>query len=134
MVEAYLTKGYVLDAKLDLPAKAAQHYEKSLDFDPAQPAAYLRLAELALRTQDWPEATGLADRGLSLEIEDSTLLAGLHVVKSIAHQSGGDMDAAQSGYKAAVDASPALLESLGESMVGSDEMQYWLRNLLQEKP
>jgi tetratricopeptide (TPR) repeat protein len=134
VVEAYLTKGYVLDAKLELPAKAAQHYEKSLDFDPAQPAAYLRLAELALRKQDWPEASGLADRGLSLEIEDSNLLSGLHLIKSIAHQSCGDAEAAQGGYRAALDASPALLESLGEEMAAAEEMYSWLRKLLQEKP
>ncbi|RME26228.1 MAG: hypothetical protein D6798_07140, partial [Deltaproteobacteria bacterium] len=67
VVDAYLTKGYILDAKMNLPDKAAQHYEKSLAFNPAQPVGLLRLAELALRRQDWPEAASLADRGLALD-------------------------------------------------------------------
>jgi tetratricopeptide (TPR) repeat protein len=134
VVEAYLTKGYVLDAKLGLPAKAAQHYEKSLDFDPAQPAAYLRLAELALRKQDWPEAAGLADRGLSLEIEEARLLSGLHLVKAIAHQACGDTAAAQDGYRAAVDADSAIASALGVSVTTAEEMHTWLQGRLQERP
>lgn len=134
VVEAYLTKGYVLDAQLGLPAKAAQHYEKSLDFDPAQPAAYLRLSELALRDQDWPEAAGLADRGLSLEIENTSLLSGLHLVKAIAHQACADATAAQDSYRAAVDASSALAEALGVSVTTAEEMHGWLRERLKSRP
>ena len=39
VIEAYLAKGFVLDSKMNLPDKAAQHYQKSLDYDPAQPTA-----------------------------------------------------------------------------------------------
>lgn len=63
VVEAYHQKAWVLDAKMDLPDKAAQHLEKGLSFDPAQPEAWLRLAELALRRADWRAAQHLASNG-----------------------------------------------------------------------
>ncbi len=67
VVEAYMTKGRVLDEHLGRADKAAQHYQRSLDFDPNQPVALLRLAEISTRTGDWAQVAALTDRGLKLQ-------------------------------------------------------------------
>jgi tetratricopeptide (TPR) repeat protein len=103
VIGAYLKKGYVLDAKMNLADKAAQHYEKSLAFDPAQPLALLRLGELALRRQDWPEAASLADRGLQLGEERQLVQGGLLLVRGIAYQACGDAKAATEAWSRAVE-------------------------------
>lgn len=113
VVDAYLTKGYVLDAKMNLADKAAQHYEKSLAFDPAQPVALLRLAELHLRKADWPEAATLVDRGLALAVGDRGYLAGLHLVKAIAWKACNDEVSGARAFRAALAADPTLADSLG---------------------
>jgi len=114
VIDAYLTKGYVLDAKMQLPVKAAQHYEKSLAFDAKQAHTLLRLGELALRKQDWPEAVSLADQGLGLEDTNSTHVALLHLVKALALGSCGDQDAADKGVKKAVEVDPSLKDWVNE--------------------
>jgi tetratricopeptide (TPR) repeat protein len=117
VIDAYLSKGFVLDARLNLPDKAAQHYEKSLAFDPAQPQALLRLGELALRRQDWPEAASLAERGLQAADAGPTLRAYLLLVRSIAYQACGDARAAGDGYKAAAVVDPSVGEALGGTAI-----------------
>ncbi len=121
VTEAYLQKGYVLDAKLNLADKAAQHYEKSLAFDPGQPLALLRLAEIALRRQDWPEAASLADRGLQLEGSRADGRAGLLLARAIAYQACGDAKAAADGFKQAQAADGALVGELGSA--GMDDYE-----------
>ena len=103
----------VLDSKMGLPDKAAQHYEKSLAFNPAQPVSLLRLAELALRRQDWPEAASLADRGLALDLERKDLAAGLHLVKAVAHGACGDDAAARQARDSALELDVSLTSELG---------------------
>ena len=102
VTEAYLAKGLILDVRMTMPEKAAQHYEKSLAFDGAQPLALLRLAELALRRQDWPDAASFADRGLALEAKRTDVTASLHLARSIACQACGDGDAAKAAWTSAV--------------------------------
>jgi tetratricopeptide (TPR) repeat protein len=131
VVDAYLTKGFVLDAKMSLPDKAQQHYEKSLAFDPAQPAALLRLAELALRKQDWPEAASLADRGLSLEPGDKRQLAGLHLVKAVAYAACGDTGAAESSRASALEADVTLEGALPSNTTAWEQIHQILRTRLQ---
>lgn len=114
VTDAYLRKGHVLDARLHLPEKAQQHYEKSLAFDPAQPLTLLRLGELALRRQDWPEAASLAERGLQIETVSASLKAGLLLVRAIAYQACGDDRAAGEGFAAAV----AADDEVGKAMSG----------------
>lgn len=101
VIEAYLTKGFVLDVHMNLADKAAQHYEKSLTFDPGQLQALLRLGELALRRGDWASAGSLAERGLAVEAEDSTTKAKLRLVKAVAAQASGDAALATQAYGAA---------------------------------
>ena len=54
VIEAYLVKGHVLDAKMGLPDKAEQHYQKAKHYQETlsgevdRPARLERLAELAL--------------------------------------------------------------------------------------
>jgi tetratricopeptide (TPR) repeat protein len=64
---AYMTKGRILDEHMQRQDKAAQHYQRSLDFEPDQPVAYLRLAELAMRRDAYQEAGALATRALGLD-------------------------------------------------------------------
>ena len=90
VIEAYLTKGFVLDTHMGLSDKAAQHYEKSLTFDPGQVQALTRLAELSLRRQDWGEASALADRGLGVEDKDGRMESLLHLAKAAASYGAGD--------------------------------------------
>ncbi len=123
VLDAYLTKGFVLDAKLHLPDKAEQHYQKSLALNPAQPTALLRLAELALRRQDWPEAASLADRGLSLDAGTPTVRAGLLLVKAVAHKAAGDDKQATEAYRAALGADLSLGAELGKEL-GSHRMAH----------
>jgi tetratricopeptide (TPR) repeat protein len=105
VIDAYLRKGYILDTKMNLPprepgmvpegaARAAQHYEKSLAFDPAQPEALLRLAELALRREDWAEAGSYADRGLAVE-SAPIVRACLLLARAVASQGTGDVGVAE---------------------------------------
>ena len=117
VVDAYMNKGFVLDARLNLPDKAAQHYEKSLAFDPAQPMAFLRLAELALRRQDWPEAASLADRGLQVPDGAPGARALLLLVRSVAYQACGDSRAASDGYRSALVADPGVTSMLGGATI-----------------
>lgn len=95
VIEAYIRKGYVLDAKMDLAPRAAQHYEKSLAFEPAQPEALVRLAELALRRDDPSEALSLAERGLAVETVAPAVRACLLLARAIASEAAGDARGAE---------------------------------------
>jgi len=134
VVDAYLTKGFILDAKMGLPDKAAQHYEKSLAFNPAQPVGLLRLAELALRRQDWPEAASLADRGLGLDLSRKDLLAGLYLVKAVAHGACGDDAAARDAVSAAVAADVTLDAVLAKADGSAAALHEILKERLQSAP
>jgi tetratricopeptide (TPR) repeat protein len=96
VIDAYMTKGRILDDYMDRPDKAAQHYQRSLDFDANQPSAYLRLAELAMRRDDYAGAARLAENGLRLEEDKVALVRGLLLasVASGRRASGSDEDAA----------------------------------------
>ena len=101
VIEAYLTKGFVLDVHMNLADKAAQHYEKSLTFDPGQLQALLRLGELAVRREDFASAASLAERGLAVEAEDSATKAKLRLVKAVAAQATGDSALATQAFASA---------------------------------
>jgi tetratricopeptide (TPR) repeat protein len=132
VIDAYLNKGFVLDARLGLPEKAAQHYEKSLAFDPGQPLALLRLAELALRRQDWPEAASLAERGLQIQDETPGVRSFLFLVRSIAYQACGDGPAAMDGFKSAMAADVKLDDLLaGATIEDYEKVHELLRARLQ---
>ena len=133
VIEAYMVKGFVLDAKMSLPGKAAQHFEKSLAFDPAQPVALLRLSELALRQEDWGQAASLAERALSLAEVDSDqgVQANLQLVRLIVARSQDD-DAASSGAcAAAISSDPELKAVIGTEMPGQEALLGLLRERLQ---
>jgi tetratricopeptide (TPR) repeat protein len=121
VIDAYLSKGFVLDARLSLPDKAAQHYEKTLAFDPRQPQALVRLAELALRRQDWPEAASLAERGLQVPEASPQARALMLLVRSVAYQACGDARAAGEGYRTAVELDPQVEATLGGATLDQHE-------------
>ena len=131
-IEAYLVKGFILDAKMSLPDKAAQHYERGLAFDAAQPVALMRLAELALRKQDWAQARSLADRALGLEQVEAldSVQANLYLVRAVTSSANGDEAAVSGAVAAAKSADAALGEQLGADN-SVDAMHDLLRGRLQ---
>jgi tetratricopeptide (TPR) repeat protein len=133
VVDAYLTKGFVLDAKLNLPDKARQHYEKSLAFDPGQPAAILRLSELALRNQDWAEAVSLAERGLALDVADGATRGGLHLSRAAASGACGDDAACRRAFAEALRSDVTLADSLGADPGPWNDLHAALRGRLQAR-
>ncbi len=132
VIDAYLGKGWVLDTRLNLPDKAAQHYEKSLAFDPRQPVALLRLAEIALRREDWPEAATYADRGLQIPELKAPLRAALFLVRTIAYQAVGDGHAAGEAMHAALIADPTLVVAFENIPISNiDQIHGHLRERIQ---
>ena len=121
VIDAYLQKGFVLDARLDLPEKASQHYQKSLAFNPGQPLVLLRLAELALRRTDWPEAASLAERGLQLTVDLPQVRGCLLLVRAIAFQAAGDNASAREGYQEALKLDAWLDEHVGITPIEDHE-------------
>jgi tetratricopeptide (TPR) repeat protein len=121
VIEAYLTKGFVLDVHMNLADKAAQHYEKSLTFDPGQLQALLRLGELAIRRDDFASAASLAERGLAVEADDKPTKAMLRLVKAIAAQATGDAALAAQAFGAAQE--DAAVQGAVEGMEISDHAQ-----------
>ena len=78
-----------------LADKAAQHYEKSLSFDAAHPGALMRLAELALRKDDWDRALSYAKRAISVgEDIDAATTAHLQLIISISLGRTGHIEGA----------------------------------------
>jgi len=94
VVDAYITKGFILDQQLGLPEKAAQHYRKGMAFGPGKSAALLRLSELSLRTEAWDEAGDLAAQGLADEGTAPAVKAMLHLSRAVARTAGGDASGA----------------------------------------
>ncbi len=133
VVDAYLTKGFVLDARMNLPDKAAQHYRKSLAFDPSQPRALLRLAELSLRQNDWLEATSGADRGLALPGVSGELEALLQLVRYISYDQAGEVGLASAAWARAAAADPGLADRYGTTPPGGSRAHDLLRTRLHER-
>lgn len=119
VIDAYMTKGRILDDHMTRPDKAAQHYQRSLDFDSRQPVAYVRLAELAMRRDDYQEAGTLAEAALALEDLNDLLdpvRPLLLLCKAAALKDGGKADAAaKSLEEARGKAEKELDEALGSS-------------------
>ncbi|MCB9759389.1 MAG: tetratricopeptide repeat protein [Alphaproteobacteria bacterium] len=133
VIDAYLTKGFVLDAKMNLPEKAAQHYQKTLAFDPRQPEALMRLAELSLRRRDWSEAASLADRALALDITEPRLRAHVLAVQAIALRATGDNGAASRAFEEARAVYPELSDAMGDQGIeGYEQVHEILKSRLRE--
>jgi tetratricopeptide (TPR) repeat protein len=130
-IHAYLMKGFVLDTQMSLADKAAQHYEKCLTFDPAQPVALLRLSELALRQDDWERATSLVARALGATADpiEPGILAHLHLAEAAARSTAGDVEAMERALETAKGRDEDLDTALGETKGDAGA----LRTLLQER-
>ncbi|MEQ1568280.1 MAG: hypothetical protein ABMA64_21755 [Myxococcota bacterium] len=115
VIDAYMTKGRILDDQMQRQDKAAQHYQRSLDFDPAQPGAYLRLAELAMRRDAYKDAGELVDSALKL---DPDLLQSyrplLLAVKAAAWQDGGHTPEAERCLREVKMLEPSLAAAFGD--------------------
>ncbi|MBX2801211.1 MAG: hypothetical protein KTR31_26265 [Myxococcales bacterium] len=114
VIDAYMTKGRILDVHMQRQDKAAQHYQRSLDFDPHQPLAFLRLAELALRRKTYRDAGELAEKALQLD-EDLVRphRALLLLVRALAWQDAGRKSEAQRCLREAGVLDRTLAEELG---------------------
>jgi Tfp pilus assembly protein PilF len=132
-IHAYMMKGFVLDAHMALPDKAGQHYEKSLSFDASNPTALLRLAELALRKDDWDRASSFGGRALAVSKgAPDEVRALLHLVQGIATSQTGNEEGLSAGF-AAVSELSADLKGLIEGAEGDiNALQTIVRERLQE--
>ena len=116
VTDAYMTKGRILDRHMNRQDKAAQHYQRCLDFDPHQPLALLRLAELALRRDAYREAGELAERALQLDVDlVRPLRALLLMVRAVVWESVGRRSEASRCLREATVLDRALAADLGES-------------------
>ncbi len=116
VMHAYMTKGRILDDHMQRQDKAAQHYQRSLDFDANQPLAYVRLAELSLRREAFDEAGEVVDRALRIDhpvIADVRPL--LMVVRAATLQHAGKDEDAQVTIAGALDLDPSLSAALGDA-------------------
>lgn len=115
VVDAYMTKGRILDDQMQRQDKAAQHYQRTLDLDPNQPAAYLRLAELAMRRDAYAEAGDLSERGLQLDADVvHPMRALLLVVRGAAWQDAGRTSEAERCLREARMLDPQLVSAIGD--------------------
>ena len=123
VIGAYMTKGDVLEQKLQFTDKAVLHYEKVLMYDKQNVAAMSRLSEIALRAGDLDRARDLASRAASAarDVEESEQARILEVLAG-----GGDpmpvdelLDGAAAAASERVSAFRGRLE--GKSTVGRTE-------------
>lgn len=114
---AYMTKGRILDDQMQRQDKAAQHYQRSLDFDANQPVAYLRLSELAMRRDAYQEASHLAERGVAALLVDDEVDVRplLLLVKACALQDAGHAGDAERLLAEAVAGDDSLSGELGDT-------------------
>ena len=128
-IHAYMMKGHVLDAHMTLADKAAQHYEKSLSFDASHPGALLRLAELALRKEDWDRAISYAGRALAVgDSADQKTTGLLNLVQAVGLLKTEKDDDAASAIDAAKQA------SIEAPATDADGIHDYVRGRLQAEP
>jgi lipopolysaccharide biosynthesis regulator YciM len=65
VIQAYMTKGDVLEQKLKFTDKAVLHYEKVLMYDKQNVQAMTRLGQIALAADHTSRAVELADRAIT---------------------------------------------------------------------
>ncbi|MEZ4319768.1 MAG: tetratricopeptide repeat protein [Myxococcota bacterium] len=96
VIDAYMTKGRILDDHMSRPDKAGQHYQRSLDFKADQPVAMLRLAELEMRKDNYREAAQIAEKAARVESEDTDRVRPLLLLcQAMGRHSAGKLDEAQ---------------------------------------
>ena len=132
-VDAYLMKGFVLDIHMALADKAAQHYEKSLSFDPAHPIALLRLSEIALRKNEWDRALSYASRALSVGADCSDDVRGLLMLaQAVAFLHTDRAEDAQASSESAQTVSKKVKALLSSQDFAADSIHEVLRGELSQ--
>ncbi len=126
IVEAYLTKGRLLDDHMERADKAREHYAGCLSYKPGEPRALTRMMELALRQSQWEDATRHGQEALAADVEASvraTIWLGLAIARRGLEDDDGSRDAMAKAIKAdpaldALDAgdSAALAKALRERL------------------
>jgi tetratricopeptide (TPR) repeat protein len=133
-IDAYLMKGFVLDTHMSLADKAAQHYEKGLSFDASHPNSLMRIAELALRKEDWDRALSYAGRALAVGGDaDATTTAYLQLISAIGYSRVGKPDEQQVAFEAA-EMHPELKIALKDAANDPTKLHEVLRQRLQSAP
>lgn len=129
VVDAYMTKGRVLDEKLQRPDKAIQHYDRSIAFDRRQPEAYLRRAELAMRRNNWEEAQDFARRGI--EVASGPERAPLDFALAAARVALDDMDGGSAALAQGREADADVVDTLGDiadPAAAASSLREWLKS------
>jgi tetratricopeptide (TPR) repeat protein len=114
VVDAYMTKGRLLDERMSRPDKAQQHYERCLEYEGNQPAAYLRLAELAMRRDEYAQAGQLCETALHLA--DAAAVARLRPLLLLGVAAGLSDGSNEGQARIAVDEALALDPTLAEGL------------------
>ncbi|HNH49118.1 MAG TPA: tetratricopeptide repeat protein, partial [Myxococcota bacterium] len=131
VTQAYVEKGVILDGRMGLTDNAVQHLEKALQLDPNQPAALIRLAEIALRRQDWATAGGLMSR-LGAVPSGGMLPVASTLIRAVVAQAGGDTGMARGLYAEARGMESPLAAKLKElSIDAPDRVAELLKTALQ---
>jgi len=88
VIQAYMTKGDVLESKLQFTDKAVLHYEKVLMYDKTNWSATARLCQIALQRGDVDKASEFADRasGSAGTVEEKACAALLSKLSSAADE------------------------------------------------
>jgi tetratricopeptide (TPR) repeat protein len=134
-IDAYLMKGFVLDAHMSLPDKASQHYEKSLSFDATNPLALLRLGELALRKDDWDRAASFAGRALAIgTVKDDEVCTMLHCLAAVAAVQTGRVDELETAQDAIKKLKTSFGADVAKQGTDADKLHALLRKRLKARP
>ncbi|MEC7242170.1 MAG: hypothetical protein VXW32_13130 [Myxococcota bacterium] len=144
VIQAYLIKGHVLDVKMGLPDKAAQHYQKAkhyqetLSADVRRPGqlerlaelALLKLSELALRENKSDVAKGLIEKALTVSESGANFGAELHLALALS-LAGSDKEAAGRALVEAASIDTTLEETLKGKTADDDAVLTELQSRIQ---
>ena len=92
VIDAYLTKGDVLERKLQFTDKAVLHYEKVLMYDKNNVAAMTRLGQIALKRGEAERATELAARAIEAARDDDDKRLGVLLERLVRSGESVDVD------------------------------------------
>ena len=140
VIKAYVVKGHVLDVSMNLPEKAAQHYQKAWHYyqksnvgaraglNSLAENALLRLTEMAIRMDAWEDALALLnDNNTSEKHADNV---GFTLARAVAKAMSGDDSDSVDSLKAVKSKDPELKKSIGKSKADSDKVRGVLQGLV----
>jgi len=140
VIKAYVVKGHVLDVAMNLPDKAAQHYQKAWHYykksneatangglSSLAENALLRLTEMAIRMDSWEDAIGILKDNQADQYSDNV---GLALAKAVAEGMSGDEGGGDESLAAVKSMDSDLKKSIGKAKAGSDKVRGLLQSLV----